>query len=197
MSQHFTPCSAGGVLFAPSCREFFCAKRQNQVYYYYFLPLLSFSLTGNRFIAQSLWLSCAWHASLGPACLICFCIYIAVDTLTSFSQIARDIFSSYLATGPWRAGILWGYIKVCVRELKGKCFFGPSFSLDITYYSPFLLSLLTGETSIMSFLWRTYLVTWYMVVVSLNWGIIVWYIVPHELDEFFVNCSLDKRVWEG
>ena len=87
-----------------------------------FLKCSTFSPFDKRVDSQSQILCCswAWPLFLGPAYPICLTVYITVDTLASFSQIACDSFSSDLAPSPWRAQMLSGYIKRCIRELTEK-----------------------------------------------------------------------------
>lgn len=87
--------------------ERFCnEKAKSRSFFFLFIFYLFFLWQRVDSRPKVLWLSWAWHLSLGPACPICLCIYIPVDTLASFSRTACDAFSSELDPGRCRAQML-------------------------------------------------------------------------------------------
>lgn len=83
------------------------------------------------------------------------------------------------------------------RELKWKCFFGPVFSLDIIHYSLFSSFPCLWPNRQHELHGRTAIMTWNIVVEFLNWRIIAWYIVPHELDASRKPSFLGKFYFGG
>lgn len=117
----------------------------------------------------------AWarHLSLGPACPICPCIYIAMTPWLLFPKHVM------LLAQTW---------PLAAAELK--CSEGVEREMFLW------ARLLSGHYTLLSFSsfpcprpnrhhdlhWMTSIITWQILVVFLNWGMITWYRVPHELD---------------
>lgn len=117
--------------------------------------------------------SCSRHLSLGPACPICPCICIA---MTPWLLFPKHVMLSAQTWPLAPAGLK------CSEGVEREMFLRAR--------------LLSGHYTLLSFSsfpcpwpnrhrdlhWRTSIITWYIVVVFLNWGMITWYVVPHELD---------------